>query len=84
MIREVFADCTIFAIAHRLATIIDYDTILVLDGGALAEHGHPAVLLRNPDGPFARLVEDSGPAMASHLRGVAEAAYRQQQQIRRR
>ena len=74
MIREVFADCTIFAIAHRLATIIDYDHILVLEQGTIAESGHPADLLRDPDGQLSALVDQSGPSMAAHLRSVAAAA----------
>lgn len=28
-LRTAFKDCTVFAIAHRLNTIIDYDKVLV-------------------------------------------------------
>jgi len=32
-IKEVFSDCTMLTIAHRLNTITNYDRILVLDQG---------------------------------------------------
>ena len=75
MIREVFVDRTIFAIAHRLATIIDYDKIVLLDQGEILETGHPAELLRLPNGSLSALVDQSGPSMAAHLRATAEGAF---------
>jgi ATP-binding cassette subfamily C (CFTR/MRP) protein 1 len=73
MVREVFKDCTIFTIAHRLATVIDYDRIAVLDSGRLVEFGVPAELLET-GGHLTRLVEQTGPVMAAHLRAAATAA----------
>ena len=73
MVREVFKDCTIFTIAHRLATVIDYDRIAVLDSGRLVEFGVPAELLET-GGHLTRLVEQTGPVMAAHLRAAGTAA----------
>lgn len=40
IVRE-FSDCTILCIAHRLKTIINYDKIMTLEQGSLAEFGAP-------------------------------------------
>ncbi|KAI9506378.1 P-loop containing nucleoside triphosphate hydrolase protein [Coemansia spiralis] len=55
-----FADSTLFCIAHRLRTIIDYDRVLVLDKGRVAELDTPYNLLQNKDGIFRSMCEKSG------------------------
>ncbi|GAA5937761.1 uncharacterized protein JCM15063_002109 [Sporobolomyces koalae] len=56
-IREGFSDSLVITIAHRLRSIIDYDKILVLDKGELAEFDSPAELLKNRDGIFRGMCE---------------------------
>lgn len=74
MVRlKPWSDCTVFTIAHRLGTIIDYDKIAVLDTGRLVEYGAPAELLCDPTGHLTRLVDQTGPTMAAHLRRTAMA-----------
>ncbi|KAJ7164516.1 P-loop containing nucleoside triphosphate hydrolase protein [Mycena filopes] len=53
-------DLTVLAIAHRISTIVNYDKILVLDSGSIAEFDDPKVLLSNPDSRFARLAATQG------------------------
>jgi len=74
MIRVAFKECTVFTIAHRLDTIIDYDKIVVLDYGHLKEHGSGAELIDMEDGIFASLVKETGPTQAPRLRSVARKA----------
>ena len=50
---------TTFIIAHRLSTVADADTILVLDGGRIVERGTFRELVANK-GLFARLVLEGG------------------------
>ncbi|KAK1234881.1 hypothetical protein PQX77_001975 [Marasmius sp. AFHP31] len=70
-IREELSSAIVITIAHRLKTIIDYDRILVLNDGEIAEFGKPQELLavqgglfremcrRSPDWPlFASLATD--------------------------
>ena len=38
VLRSEFKDSTLITIAHRLRTIMDYDKILVLDEGKVAEY----------------------------------------------
>ena len=49
-LREKFTGSTVFIIAHRLATVIDADRILVMSKGSCQEFDHPYRLLVNhPD-----------------------------------
>ena len=45
LIREAFHGCTVIAVAHRLDTILDFDLVVVLDGGRLVECDSPTALL---------------------------------------
>jgi ABC-type multidrug transport system fused ATPase/permease subunit len=51
-IRENFANCTILTIAHRLNTVLDYDKILVMQSGKVAEFDTPTNLLADPQSLF--------------------------------
>ncbi|KAJ0182975.1 hypothetical protein K1T71_000951 [Dendrolimus kikuchii] len=44
-IRTKFAKSTVLTIAHRLNTVMDYDRVIVMDKGRVAESGHPFELL---------------------------------------
>jgi ABC-type multidrug transport system fused ATPase/permease subunit len=66
-LKTAFGGCTVFAIAHRLNTIIDSDKVLVLDGGRKKEFDVPATLLENPQSAFYALVNDTGERMARNL-----------------
>ena len=46
-LRESFKDSTVLIIAHRLATVIDADRILVMNNGEGEEFDHPYKLLVN-------------------------------------
>ncbi|KAJ2599228.1 hypothetical protein H4R99_003797 [Coemansia sp. RSA 1722] len=55
-----FANSTLFCIAHRLRTIIDYDRVLVLDKGKVVEFDTPGNLMLNHNGVFRSMCESSG------------------------
>ena len=68
-LKKSFKHCTVVIIAHRLATVIDSDRILVMDEGYGREFDHPFALLVNNvetdsditnDGFFAQMVKATG------------------------
>lgn len=60
-IRAEFADATLLVIAHRLSTIADFDRVLVLSDGRVAEFGTPHELWeRGEAGIFRAMCEESG------------------------
>jgi len=59
-IKECFKESTVLTIAHRLNTIIDYDRVVVLHFGQVAEFGRPKDLLANKNGLFTKMVEETG------------------------
>ncbi|GAV08511.1 hypothetical protein RvY_18193 [Ramazzottius varieornatus] len=67
-LATAFTGCTIITIAHRLRTVMDYDRIVVMEGGRMVECDSPQRLLANPRSHFAMLyahsqrsLSDSGP-----------------------
>jgi ABC-type multidrug transport system fused ATPase/permease subunit len=60
-IRTEFASSTIICIAHRLRTIIDYDKVLVLEKGKVAEFGTPLDLIEDSTvGTFRSMCQETG------------------------
>jgi ABC-type multidrug transport system fused ATPase/permease subunit len=55
-LRRLLAGRTAIVIAHRLATVERADEILVLEGGAVREHGRRLDLLADPGSRFAGLM----------------------------
>ena len=71
MLRTQFPNTTLLTIAHRLNTIIDYDVIIVLDKGRVAEMGSPRDLLSSP-GIFTDMVNATGVESAAQLKLLAK------------
>ena len=49
---------TVLTIAHRLHTILDFDKILVLRAGCVAEYDAPDSLLADPSSEFSQMLAD--------------------------
>ncbi|GMK54458.1 hypothetical protein CspeluHIS016_0110440 [Cutaneotrichosporon spelunceum] len=59
-IRTEFKDATLITIAHRLSSVVDYDRLLVLQDGSVAEFDTPMNLLRRDDSIFKSMAQSSG------------------------
>lgn len=59
-IRTEFARCTILTIAHRLNTVIDYDRILLLEDGQVAEFDTPQNLMSDTSSKFYSMAKTAG------------------------
>ena len=70
---------TIVTIAHRLQTIVDYDKVLVLEKGEVAEFGAPWELIAAEGGMFRGMCETSGDYET--LREMAERAGRKKRLV---
>lgn len=70
-LRTEFSHCTTITIAHRLATIMDSDRVLVLDAGKVQEFDAPNVLLARPDSLFSHLHQQTQSSAQSGMHGDA-------------
>ena len=57
-LARLLAGRTSFVVAHRLSTITTADMIVVMDAGAIVEHGVHADLMAIPDGHYRHLYEE--------------------------
>ncbi|CAJ1452071.1 unnamed protein product [Effrenium voratum] len=55
-ISNAFPDSTLVAIAHRLETVLEFDQLVVLDQGEVAEQGTVKELQQIQDGKFRRML----------------------------
>ena len=82
-IRAKFKASTVITIAHRLATIIDSDQIIVMADGKVAESDHPFKLLARAEsdakvtagGVFASMVLANGEQAAQSLFNTARGKW---------
>ncbi|KAI9333479.1 P-loop containing nucleoside triphosphate hydrolase protein [Zopfochytrium polystomum] len=81
-IREQLSGTTVFCIAHRLRTVVDFDRVLVLDAGEVVQFGTPMELMAGSGAThFARMCEDSG-EMEVLLEMAREAEERKRRRLR--
>lgn len=60
MISRDFQDATVLTIAHRLATVLDSDRILVLSDGKVVEFNTPQNLVKDVKGVFYGQAKEGG------------------------
>ncbi|KAH9894582.1 putative ATP-binding cassette transporter protein [Xylariomycetidae sp. FL2044] len=71
-IREEFQGSTLIVIAHRLSTIADFDRILVMSEGRVAEYGTPRELWEMGPGEGQADGDGDGGVAGSVFRGMCE------------
>jgi ATP-binding cassette subfamily C (CFTR/MRP) protein 4 len=71
IIRSEFKDCTMLIIAHRMATIMDADRILVLEKGQVLEYDTPRNLLSRRS-HFSNMVDETGLESSKSLRKLVK------------
>ena len=59
-IKDKFKECTVLTIAHRLNTVLDYNSIVVLENGMIAERDSPNNLMKNKETIFYNLAKEFG------------------------
>jgi len=59
-VRAEFTNSCLLTIAHRIRTVIDYDRLIVLDKGVIAEFDTPLNLIRKEGGIFREMCLKSG------------------------
>jgi ATP-binding cassette subfamily C (CFTR/MRP) protein 4 len=71
-VRSAFKHATVLTIAHRLATVIDSDRILVMNDGLVKEYAAPSKLLDDTGTQFHDMVRQLGAEQFEQLKAVAE------------
>lgn len=74
-IKTNFSELTMLTIAHRLNTIIECDRVMVMDAGKILEFDEPYALLKDPNGSFRALIDQTGPGSAQKLTEVAQKCH---------
>lgn len=57
VVDDIFNDCTVLKIAHRMDSILNCDKVLVLDNGKLVECDSPKVLISTKHSLFRNFFE---------------------------
>ena len=59
-LKREFAECTVITVAHRIATVMHYDRVMVFEGGAIVEQGRPGELVHQDSSLFHALAKEMG------------------------
>lgn len=74
-IHTKFSQCTVLTIAHRLHTVMDNDSVLVVDAGKIIEFGAPHKLLQLENGALLKLVNQNDKVTVNQLKKIAADSY---------
>lgn len=70
-VLEQLEGCTVLTVAHRLRTVITYDTVHIMANGSIVESGAPVKLLQDTSSRLAQMCDAAGSSEAQELRQLA-------------